>query len=160
LAPFAQKRTPAHLDPNHIDKPSATTGRPSEYKAEYCDKVIDAMSQGISLSAFAGTIRVSKETVYAWLSEHRDFSDAVARAKSTRLLKLEQKLLGARYGAQSSAAIFALKNADPHEWRDMRQVTHEHSHTLTAMSDEQLLAIAQGRSDAPMIDVTPSKRKR
>ena len=101
---------------------------------------------------------MARDTIYQWLSDHSEFSDAVARARSTRVLALEEKLLSARYGAQAATSIFALKNADPHEWRDMRSVSHEHNITLQTMSDEQLLAIAQGGSHA-MVDVTPSKKK-
>ncbi len=62
-------------------------------------------------------------------------------------------------GAETSASIFALRNADPSEWRDIRNVQHDHSHSIAQLTDEQLLAIASGRSSdsAPMIDVTPRK---
>jgi hypothetical protein len=165
MAPFAQKRIPAHLNPEksaaHASPGSARSrGQPTLYKPEYCDLVVDKMADGISLTAFAGSIRVAKETVYAWMSDHSEFSDAVARGRAARVLKLELKLLSARYGAQSSASIFALRNADPQEWRDVRSVQHDHNVTLQTMSDEQLLAIAQGRGHDRMIDVTPAKPKR
>jgi hypothetical protein len=154
VAPFAQKRVLAH------EKPENKMGRPSEYKPEYCQAVIDYMAQGYSLSAFAGSIKVSKPTIYEWMTEHSDFSNAVSRGKMTRVAALERKMLAARYGAQASTSIFALRNADPSEWRDVRQVQHDHNVTLQTMSDEQLLAIAQGRGADSMIDVTPSKPKR
>jgi hypothetical protein len=148
MAPFAQKRLLAHLNPE-----KHAGGRPSEYKPEYCELVIERMGEGLSLTAFAGSIKVDKQSVYRWMSEHSEFSHAVARGRSTRVLNLEQKLLRARYGAQSSAAIFALRNADPSEWRDVRNVQHDHSHTIANLTDEQLLAIASGRaSDVTVIE--------
>jgi DNA-binding FadR family transcriptional regulator len=145
MAPFAQKRLLAHE--RHPG------GRPSAYKPEYCEAVIEAMASGISLTAFAGTIRVSRECLYNWMSEHSEFSDAVSRGRPARTLALERKLLSARYGAQASAAIFALKNADPNEWRDMRTVQHDHNHAIANLTDEQLLAIASGRaSDVTVIE--------
>ena len=152
LAPFAQKRQLAHERPEH------KMGRPSTYKPEYCDLVVEKMGEGLSLTGFAGFIKVDKSSIYEWMSEHPEFSHAVARGRSTRVLNLELKLLRARYGAQSSAAIFALRNADPSEWRDVRNVQHEHNVTLQTMTDEQLLAIAQGGHG--MIDVTPSSTKK
>jgi hypothetical protein len=137
VAPFAQKRQLAHE--------KHPGGRPSEYKPEYCEAVIEAMASGVSLTAFAGMIRVSRECLYRWMTEHSEFSDAVSRGRPARTLALERKLLAARYGAQSASAIFALKNADPSEWRDMRTVQHDHSINVQTMTDEQLLAIAQGR---------------
>jgi hypothetical protein len=152
VAPFAQKRLLAHLDP--VKHPG---GRPSEYKPEYCEAVLDYMAQGYSLSAFAGSIKKSKDQIYDWLSVHPEFANAVSRARMTRVAALEVKLLRSKKGAETSASIFALRNADPSEWRDIRNVQHDHSHTLQTLSDEQLLAIASGRShDAhTIIDVTP-----
>ncbi len=125
MAPFAQKRVLAH------ERPENKIGRPSEYKPEYCQAVIDYMGQGYSLSAFAGSIKVSRNAVYEWMSEHSDFGDAVSRGRATRVTALERKLLAARYGAQASTSIFALRNADPSEWRDVRQVQHDHAAVRT-----------------------------
>jgi len=149
VAPFAQKRMLAHWkDPNY------TTGRPSQYRPEYCDMVTDYMAKGYSLTAFAGTIRQARDTVYEWMTAHSDFSDAVSRGRAARVAALETKLLAARYGAQCSAAIFALKNADPMEWRDMRSVQHDHNVRVDTLTDAQLFAIASGKpmSDAATID--------
>jgi transposase-like protein len=148
VAPFAQKRVLAHE--------ARPMGRPSLYKPEYCEAVIDYMGQGYSLSAFAGHIKVDKTTIYEWMSEHSDFSHAVARARMTRVAALEVKLLRSTKGASTTASIFALRNADPTEWRDVRSVQHDHTVTLQTMTDEQLLAIAQGQGN--MIDVTPHKK--
>jgi hypothetical protein len=155
MAPFAQKRLLAH------EKHAG--GRPSEYKPEYCDLVIEKMAEGLSLAAFAGTLKVSREAIYNWMSVHSEFSDAVSRARSTRLLWWEQKLMRSRKGAETTASIFALRNADPSEWRDVRNVQHDHSHTIANLTDEQLLAIASGRaSDVTVIEhddhVLPSGR--
>jgi hypothetical protein len=69
------------------------------------------------------------------------------------VLWLERKLLASRKGAETTAAIFALRNADPSEWRDVRNVQHDHSHTIANLTDEQLLAIASGRaSDVTVIE--------
>lgn len=150
MAPFAQKRVLAHE--RHPG------GRPSLYREEYCERVVKEMAQGVSLTGFAGKIGVDKQSIYEWMSVHSEFSHAVSRAKAARVLWWEEKLMRARYGAQASASIFALRNADPSEWRDIRQVQHDHSHTIAQLTDEQLLAIASGRGEAPMIDVTPSKK--
>jgi len=114
MAPFPQKHLMAH------EKPENRIGRPSEYRPEYCQAVIDYMGQGYSLTAFAGSIRVSRNAVYEWCRAHQAFGDAVARARPARVAALETKLLRSRKGAETSAAMFALKNADPTEWRDLK----------------------------------------
>jgi hypothetical protein len=138
MAPFAQRQVPAHL--KHAG------GRPSEYDPIYCSQVIDYMAQGYSLTAFAGSIRKARDTVYEWIKVHREFSDAVARARSSRVAALEVKLLRSRKGAETSAAIFALKNADPVEWRDLKYTHHDHTLNVDRLTDQQLNAIAAGVS--------------
>jgi len=139
VAPFRQTTLPAHLNPaKHAG------GRPTDYRPEYCDAVIAAMSDGLSLSAFAGLIGQGRDTVYKWIRAHSEFSDAVSRARAKRVLWLERKLLRSRKGAETSAAIFALKNACPDEWRDLKQTEHRHSLSIQRLTTEQLHAIASG----------------
>jgi hypothetical protein len=75
---------------------------------------------------------------------HSEFSDAVSRARAARVLWLEQKLLRSRKGAETTAAIFALKNAAPDEWRDIKTTEHKHSVDVRSLTDAQLYAIAGG----------------
>jgi formylmethanofuran dehydrogenase subunit A len=141
MAPFRQTTMPAHMRPEY------RTGRPSEFRPEYCELVIEHMSKGYSLTAFAGLIRVARDSVYEWIKAERAFSDAVARARSARVNALEIKLLRSRKGAETSAAIFALRNACPDEWRDIKHTEHNHHHTVETLTDAQLYAIA-GQSGA------------
>jgi hypothetical protein len=136
MAPFAQRRELAHL--------KHPGGRPSEYRPEYCQLVIEKMREGVSLTGFAALIGVSKEAIYNWMTLHREFSDAVARARPARVLWWEQKLMRSRKGAETTASIFALRNADPTEWRDIRNVQHDHNVRVEALTDQQLFAIASG----------------
>jgi hypothetical protein len=150
MAPFPQVRVPAHYrDPNY------TTGRPSDYRPEYCDMIVEkARELGLSVTAFAGLIGVSRESVYAWMKAHSEFSDACSRAKSARVLWWELKLGRSRKGAEVTASIFALKNADPVEWRDVRHTEHTHTLDAATLSDAQLYAIASGAhaGDASIVD--------
>lgn len=90
-------------------------GRPTSYQPEFAGLVIQFMSRGYSLTAFAGEIGVSRDTVYEWEKAHAEFSDAIKRARAKRVAALEDRLL---IGAgDTGATIFALKNACPDEWR-------------------------------------------
>lgn len=105
--------------------PTRAVGQPTKYKPEYCDAVMAFMGQGYSLTAFAGSIRVSRETVYEWERVIPEFSDAVKSARAMRVTCLEGGLLsGEAASPQITARIFALKNACPPEWRDKHEVEH------------------------------------
>jgi hypothetical protein len=146
LAPFARTTLPAH-----IAKP---LGRPSEYRPEYCALVIEDMSAGFSLAAFAGRIGVSRDTVYEWCKRHAAFSDAVHRGQTGRQRAYESRLLTAQKGAEAAAAIFGLKNCAPQDWQEVRNVKHDHNHTLATLSDAQLLEIMGQSSDTSPDSVT------
>jgi hypothetical protein len=153
MAPFQQKRMLAHY--------KHPGGRPTDYRPEYCELVIEKMAEGFSLSAFAGYIRAGRETVYGWMSRHSEFSDAVTRGRAARTYALEGKLLRSRKGAETSAAIFGLKNAAPDEWRDVKYQQHQHLHQIKQLTDAQLQAIAAGQvgdlDDGMIIDHDPQQ---
>jgi hypothetical protein len=138
--PFRAKPKPYRPD-------NYTTGRPTLYGPEYCQKVIDLMSKGYDLTAFAGSIRVSRESVYSWMDAHAEFADAVKIAKGCRLFGLQEKLLTTKQGVGVTAAIFALKNADPENWQDRYNTETTVTHRIEHLSDQQLLEIAaRGRT--------------
>jgi hypothetical protein len=104
--------------------------------------------------AFAGVIGVAQDTIYEWRKRHSEFSEACSRAHSARVLWWELKLGRSRKGAEVTASIFALKNAAPSEWRDVRHTEHSHKLAVETLSDVQLHAIASGKhpGDASVID--------
>ena len=102
-------------------------GRPSKYDPEYCEQAIAFMSQGYSITAFAGSIQVSRQTVYQWAEDHPEFSDALNVARSASALWWENRLrdVAEKNEGNATAAIFGLKNRAADEWRDKQ--SHEHS---------------------------------
>jgi len=65
-------------------------GRPSLYKPEYCDALIEHMKGGLSFESFAGRCGVCKQTLYAWCEAHKEFNEAKAIGESLSLLWWEQ----------------------------------------------------------------------
>ena len=154
MAPFKRTRPMAHeRDPNY------KFGRPSAYRQEYCEQVIAFMAKGHSLAAFAGKIGHNQDTVYEWIATHPDFSDAVKRARAARLVPWEEKLMTATRSAEAACTIFALKNADPNEWREVRYNNIETTVNLNILTDAQLEAIAAGKPAPQVIESTAKRIK-
>lgn len=97
-------------------------GRPSKYDPRFCEMVLTAAERRLSLTAFAGWVGVSRDTISEWMSVHPEFSYACKLHASARTYALENGLFTAESGPQIAAHIFALKNAAPQEWRDKQQV--------------------------------------
>jgi hypothetical protein len=70
-------------------------------------------------------IGVARSTINEWMDAHPEFSEAVKVHAAKRTLCLERGLLSSDQGPKVTARIFALKNADPENWKDK----HEHEHS-------------------------------
>jgi len=58
-----------------------TAGRPSLYKPEYCETVVELGKQGKSPAQIAARLGVDRVSLYDWASAHPEFSTALTRAK-------------------------------------------------------------------------------
>jgi len=59
-------------------------GRPTKYKEDFCNMLIEHMAEGYSFDSFAGIVEVHIDTLYEWAKVHKEFSDAkhIGTAKS------------------------------------------------------------------------------
>jgi len=64
--------------------------RPSEYKPEYCDMLVNHMAEGGSYEGFAGVIDCCKQTLYTWEKLHPDFLDAKKKAWARNRLFMDK----------------------------------------------------------------------
>jgi hypothetical protein len=59
----------------------AEAGRPTSYKPEYCERVIELGKDGASVMEMACELDVVRDTLYEWAKVHPGFSDAFTRAR-------------------------------------------------------------------------------
>jgi hypothetical protein len=107
-----------------VKMPKPRLGRPTKYHPMYCEAIIDFMAEGYSATAFAGSILVSRSTVYKWADEHPEFSDALKVGQARSAVWWEDCLRDNAMTGQGNAtsAIFGLKNRVAHDWRDKRDL--------------------------------------
>lgn len=79
------------------------TGRPSKFKPEYCDMLIEHMSEGFSFDTFAGRIKVNPDTLYEWAKEGNEekypfFSEAKKIATAQRNYFVEKHFINCATG--------------------------------------------------------------
>ena len=103
-------------------------GRPTIYKPEYCDMVVEHMAQGASLTSFAASIKTSRSVISLWMNEHPEFMRAAHEGKAACAAWWEEngRRLAKEGGAGASATltVFGLKNMAPDEWRERQQIEH------------------------------------
>jgi len=126
----------------------AKKGRPTKYKAEYCDQAHKLTLLGATDRQLADFFNVAESTINLWKLEHDDFSESLKLGKDEADSRVEESLyqraLGyshseekvfnqqgeilthqttKHYPPDSTSMIFWLKNRKPEEWRDRQEHT-------------------------------------
>lgn len=127
---------------NNLDK--RPRGRPSKYRPEYCQMIVDHMAEGASILSFAAEIDVARSTINEWADVHEDFSDALKRAKAKCAAWWERL---ARRNAMTgdgnaSLVIFGLKNMAAEEWRDKQEIDHRSGDGSMSPKDHSAAVLA------------------
>lgn len=119
------------------------TGRPTDYKHEYCDLLINHMAEGLSFESFAGKVNVSKQTIYDWMQKNPEFLDARKKGDALSLLWWEKEGKDGMWsGKQFNAAIWMINMKNRHGWRDrveMKADVKIDSEAIKKLSDEDLV---------------------
>lgn len=71
-------------------------GRPSLYKPEYADQVINYLELGKTMAEAAKMLRISRDTMYEWARQHPEFNEAMKTGREwSEATNLELMRLGA-----------------------------------------------------------------
>jgi len=129
-------------------------GRPTKYKASYCQDLIDHMSKGHSMRSFAGLIEKSPQTIYSWLEKHKEFKKAHEIGMAKCEIFYERLGLNATVGNipnfQATPYVWMTKNIL--KWRDSKQdidlnanvsAEHTHNHEINGLSESQMILLAE-----------------
>lgn len=133
-------------------KESAPFGRPTEFKQEYIEQAVKLCELGATDDEIANFFNVHRSTIYRWKLEYPDFCDAIKSAKENADERVERSLYQKATGynvkqeqaikvkleqhregvevvevethvpADTTAAIFWLKNRRKDQWRDKQDV--------------------------------------
>lgn len=95
-------------------------GRPTKYKPEYCEMLIQHMSQGLSFESFGGTIDVCNDTLYEWKKRHKAFSEASKKGWQKSLAFWERLGVAGAAGKikNFNAAVFCFTMKNKFHWVD------------------------------------------
>lgn len=126
-------------------------GRPTDYRAEYCDLLAEHFAEGYSFESFGGVVGVSKQTLYNWCEAHPEFLDSKKSHETASQLVWEKRLRSLATGGEGNATaiIFGLKNRASDSWRDVKatEITGKDggpvaTQDMTRLSNAELEALA------------------
>ena len=101
-------------------------GRPTKYKPEFCDVVIQCGREGMGKAEMAAELNVVYSTFDLWTQEHPEFSEAVKEARHLSQAWWEKQGRSATFGGvpgfNATSYIFNMKNRFPSDWREKQDV--------------------------------------
>ena len=122
------------------DTKKRKAGRPTKYKKEYCEQLIEHMREGLSYATFAARISVNVDTLYEWEKRHVKFSDAKKRGYALCQDWWEQKCrdgaVGRIEGVNATLMVWNMKNRFPRDWRDKKEIELDGTVGITIAKDE------------------------
>lgn len=128
-------------DPNPI-------GRPTEYRPEMCQVVIDLGKLGYSKAMIAADYRidVTRQTLDNWGREHEEFFNAMLRARELSLAWWEaQGQLGVwGDGFNANAYRLQVTNRFPDDWKDKQSQEHTGPSGGPMITRIELVALGNG----------------
>lgn len=102
-------------------------GRPTEFRPEYCDRIIEMGKAGMSIAQMAMGFDVCRNTIKTWAAEHPEFLTAYTRAKDYSQAWWEQSaqtgLLTPGYNASLWAKSMAARFPDDYTDRNKTELT-------------------------------------
>ena len=111
---------------------SNPVGRPTAYKPEYCDVVIELGKQGYSNAEMAAHFGVAKQTFSQWKGVYPEFADAVTRADALAQSWWEGKAREGLGSNQFNANLFKIiaYNRFRDDYADRKEVKIDANHQV------------------------------
>lgn len=119
-------------------------GRPSKYRKEMCDRVIEFGKEGMSKHEMALELGIHYSNFDQWQKDKPEFRDAVKEAVNLSQGFWERAgrngALGKIQGFNATGYIFQMKNRFAADWREKQEVKHEGGISIVSVdsTDEQL----------------------
>src|SRR5262249_29980313 len=89
-------------------KSKRSVGRPSSYRRELCDRIIEAMASGLSAEAAAARIGISARSLFYWQQQHPEFLQAIQEGRHRCQLWWEERAIAMAKGGAGNAQIVML----------------------------------------------------
>lgn len=127
-------------------------GRPTKYKEEYCDLIIEFMKDGSSKTQFCAEVGICYDTLLDWQEANPEFSEAVKKADTACQAWWERKgtkaVFGEIEGFNATSYIFNMKNRFPQHYADRKELDHVSSDGSMSQKPTTIQLVAPDDSSA------------
>lgn len=101
----------------------AKVGRPTKYRSEMCDIVVNEMRQGASKEEIALILDVNPDTVFRWQKENEEFSDAIKKGEKLSQAWWYREGRTNLKDKDFSPTLWYMNMKNRFGWRDKRDIT-------------------------------------
>jgi hypothetical protein len=116
-----ETKKPSADQPTAQNKPAFTpakVGRPTKYKPEMCDQVIEMMAEGASKTEVAACLGINRETLNRWSKEIDEFSNAVKNGELLSQAWWEKEGRVSLRDKDFNATLWYMNMKNRHGWTD------------------------------------------
>jgi len=123
-------------------------GRPSDYKPEYCDQVIEYGKAGKSRVWIATELDVCRQTLHNWEAAHPEFLDAMTRAALFAQRWWEDAGQAGMEADKFNSAVWAKNMSSRFEdWQEKKLLEHSGSIDMSTKEQRDAAVAAASRAD-------------
>lgn len=105
-------------------------GRPTKYKPEMCETVIELMKEGASQQEVLAALDISNDTFYRWKSENQEFSETIKRGIQLSQAWWERKGRISLDDRQFNSTLWYMNMKNRFKWADKQEVKNEGNVTI------------------------------
>ena len=117
-------------------------GRPTKYKPEMCETVIELMKEGASQYEVLATLGISEDTFYRWKKENEEFSESIKRGSQLSQAWWEKKGRISLDDRQFNSTLWYMNMKNRFKWADKQEVKNEGNITIV-MDTYQTICITR-----------------
>lgn len=120
-------------------------GRPTDYRPEYCDIVVELGKHGVSKEEMALELGISVTTFYTWQAANEEFLKAVKQAEGESIGWWKKEGRTNLKDKDFSATLWYMNMKNRFGWKDKTETEHSGSveiKNIKDMSNEELIAAA------------------
>ena len=105
-------------------------GRPTKYKPEMCETVIELMKEGASQQEVLAVLDISNDTFYRWKKENEEFSETIKRGIQLSQAWWERKGRISLDDRQFNSTLWYMNMKNRFKWADKQEVKNEGNVTI------------------------------
>lgn len=135
----------------------AKVGRPTKYKPEMCDMVLPVMQDGGSIEQVALKLDISKPTLYEWIRDYPEFSNAINKGRLASECWWQSKGHKNLENKDFNAYLYKINMQNRFDWRENKKVSGDRDnpievnakveHSLDSTATKDLIRAYLGKQD-------------